>query len=43
VVETPRIFRTDAGRPVPAVTADGIREVDRVAFETVGFDLLSVM
>ena len=36
-------FRTSAGRDVPAVTADEMREVDRVAVEDVGLDLLQMM
>jgi NAD(P)H-hydrate epimerase len=36
-------FRTPAGTAVPAVTADGMREVDRVAVEEVGVSLLMMM
>lgn len=36
-------FRTAAGRSVPAVTADEMREVDRVAVDVVGIDLLQMM
>lgn len=36
-------FRTPAGRRVPAVTADEMREVDRVAVEEVGLALLAMM
>ena len=37
------LFETDDGRPIPAVTTDGMREVDRVAVETVGLGLLQMM
>ena len=36
-------FRTVDGRPVPAVTADEMRDVDRVAVEEFGLALLSMM
>lgn len=36
-------FLTDDGRPVPAVTTDEMREVDRVACEEVGLELLQMM
>jgi len=36
-------FRTPDGREVPAVTAAGMREVDRVAVEEFGLALLSMM
>jgi NAD(P)H-hydrate epimerase len=36
-------FRTAAGVPVPAVTAEEIREVDRVAVEEIGLDLRRMM
>ena len=36
-------FLTDDGRPVPAVTTDEMREVDRVAVEEVGLELLQMM
>lgn len=36
-------FRTADGRAVPAVTADEMREVDRIAVEEVGFSLLGMM
>jgi len=36
-------FETPDGRRVPAVTADEMREVDRVAVEEVGVDLLMMM
>lgn len=36
-------FETAPGRGVPAVTADQMREVDRVAVEQVGVDLLMMM
>jgi len=36
-------FRTPAGRPVTAVTAAEMREVDRVAVEDVGVELLQMM
>ncbi|WP_458206120.1 NAD(P)H-hydrate epimerase [Haladaptatus sp. NG-SE-30] len=36
-------FRTDRGDSVPAVTADEMREIDRVAVEDVGLPLLSMM
>ncbi|MHB9288431.1 NAD(P)H-hydrate epimerase [Halobacteriales archaeon Cl-PHB] len=36
-------FRTPASRPVPAVTAAEMREVDRVAVEEAGFGLLQMM
>lgn len=38
-----RAFRTTAGHDVPAVTADEMREVDRVAVEEVGLQLLQMM
>lgn len=38
-----RSFRTPAGRDVPAVTADEMRAVDRVAVEEVGLALLQMM
>lgn len=39
----PNAFVTETGTPVPAVTADEMRAVDRVATETVGLALLSMM
>ncbi|WP_435186499.1 NAD(P)H-hydrate epimerase [Halobellus sp. EA9] len=36
-------FRTDDGRIVPAVTAEEMRAVDRVAVEDVGLELLQMM
>lgn len=36
-------FRTAAGDPVPVVTADEMRKVDRVAVEDVGLELLQMM
>jgi NAD(P)H-hydrate epimerase len=39
----PTAFRTAAGVPVPAVTAEEMREVDRVAVEEVGLDLRRMM
>jgi NAD(P)H-hydrate epimerase len=36
-------FVTDRGRPVPAVTTSEIREVDRIAVEEVGPELLQMM
>jgi NAD(P)H-hydrate epimerase len=36
-------FRTDGGIDVPAVTADGMRAVDRVAVEDVDLGLLQMM
>jgi NAD(P)H-hydrate epimerase len=36
-------FWTDAGVPVPAVTADQMREVDRIAVETFGLTILQMM
>lgn len=36
-------FRTPTGTPVPAVTADEMRAVDRVAVDEVGLDLLQMM
>jgi NAD(P)H-hydrate epimerase len=36
-------FVTASGRRVPAVDADGMREVDRVAVEEVGLELLQMM
>ncbi|MFB6219741.1 MAG: NAD(P)H-hydrate epimerase [Halobacteriaceae archaeon] len=36
-------FRTESGAPVAAVTADEMREVDRVAVEEVGLGLLQMM
>ena len=40
---TQNTFRTPAGREVTAVTAAGMREVDRVAVEEVGLQLLQMM
>jgi NAD(P)H-hydrate epimerase len=40
---TPPSFRTPGGTCVPAVTADEMREVDRVAVEEFGIDLLQMM
>lgn len=40
---SPSDFRTAAGMTVPAVTASEMREVDQVAVETVGLDLLQMM
>jgi len=40
---TRNAFRTSAGREVTAVTAAGMREVDRVAVEEVGLQLLQMM
>jgi len=39
----PAAFRTDAGVPVTAVTAEEMRAVDRVAVESVGLDLPRMM
>ena len=39
----PAAFETDDGTPVTAVTADEMREVDRVAVEDVGVGLLTMM
>ena len=39
----PGAFETADGTPVTAVTADEMREVDRVAVEDVGVDLLTMM
>jgi NAD(P)H-hydrate epimerase len=36
-------FRTDDGMLVPAVTADGMREVDRIAMEEFGLGILQMM
>lgn len=36
-------FRTSDGVPVPAVSADEMREIDRVAVEDVGLELLQMM
>lgn len=36
-------FETASGRTVPAVDAEGMREVDRVAVEEVGLELLQMM
>lgn len=41
MVEPP--FRTSDGVPVPAVSADEMREIDRVAVEDVGLELLQMM
>jgi NAD(P)H-hydrate repair Nnr-like enzyme with NAD(P)H-hydrate epimerase domain len=38
-----RAFRTSTDRPVTAVTADGMREVDEVAVEEFGISLLQLM
>ena len=40
---SPSDFRTAAGTTVPAVTTGEMREVDRVAVESVGLDLLQMM
>jgi len=40
---TGRLFRTADGRPVTAVTAEEMRDVDRVAVEEVGLELLMMM
>ncbi|WP_336328746.1 NAD(P)H-hydrate epimerase [Halovenus sp. HT40] len=40
---TEKLFRTADGRPVPAVTAEEMRAVDRVAVEEVGLELLQMM
>jgi NAD(P)H-hydrate epimerase len=40
---TEQSFQTAAGCPVPTVTADEMREVDRVATEDVGLQLLQMM
>lgn len=40
---SPTEFRTASGATVPAVSASEMREVDRVAVETVGLDLLQLM
>lgn len=40
---SPSEFRTAAGTTVPAVTAREMQEVDRVAVENVGLDLLQMM
>jgi NAD(P)H-hydrate epimerase len=37
------IFRTEDGRPVPAVTAAQMREVDRIAVEEFGLGILQMM
>ena len=37
------IFQTDAGVAVPAVTADGMREVDRIAMEEFSLGILQMM
>mgnify|MGYP006284566569 CR=1 FL=1 len=36
-------FETETGTPIPAVTADEMREVDRVAVDEVGLELLQMM
>ena len=38
-----RTFRTEAGAPVPAVSAEEMREVDRIAVEDTGPTLLQMM
>lgn len=38
-----QLFRTEDGRPVPAVTAEEMRVVDRVAVDEVGLELLQMM
>jgi len=38
-----RLFRTDEGLPVPAVTAEQMREVDRIAVEDFGLGILQMM
>lgn len=38
-----QLFQTSDGRPVPAVTAEEMRAVDRVAVEDVGLQLLQMM
>jgi NAD(P)H-hydrate epimerase len=40
---TAETFTTDDGRPVPAVTSDEMREVDRIATYEVGLGLLQMM
>jgi len=40
---TAQLFRTPSGTPVPAVTAAEMREVDRLAVEAFGIDLLQMM
>lgn len=40
-IENP--FRTDDGMPVPALTADQMREVDRIAMEEFGLGVLQMM
>ena len=37
------MFRTNCGQPVPAVTSAQMREVDRIAVDDVGLDLLQMM
>jgi NAD(P)H-hydrate epimerase len=37
------VFRTEDGLPVPAVTADQMREVDRIAVEEFGLGILQMM
>ena len=37
------IFQTEDGTPVPAVTADQMREVDRIAVEVFGLGILQMM
>lgn len=39
----PPLFRTPTGHEIPAVTADEMRDVDRVAVETVGLQILQMM
>ncbi|WP_435182210.1 NAD(P)H-hydrate epimerase [Halorussus sp. AFM4] len=36
-------FKTTAGVPVPAVTADEMREIDRVGVNDIGLKLLQMM
>ncbi|MGD2144799.1 MAG: hypothetical protein PVF54_10010, partial [Anaerolineae bacterium] len=36
-------FRTDSGLPVPAVTAEQMWEVDRIAVEEFGLSILQMM
>ncbi len=42
-IETIKRFYTDAGIEVPAVTADEMREVDRIAMEETGPNLFQMM
>jgi NAD(P)H-hydrate epimerase len=43
MAEVSDLFRTPEGIPVPAVTAEQMREVDRIAVEDFGLGILQMM